>query len=49
MKLQTKLQKVERLRDAYESLLNGFEDKEEEIDPELEALLDKHAPLEEEK
>ncbi|KKK55553.1 hypothetical protein LCGC14_3073380, partial [marine sediment metagenome] len=49
IKLQNNIPQIERLRDAYENLIKGFDIEEEEVDPEIEALLDKHAPLETEK
>ena len=49
VELQNNIPQIERLRDAYDSLVTGFDKEEEEADPELEALLDKHAPIEEEK
>ena len=40
---------MKRLRDAYDGLLKGFdEDEDSEIDPEIQKLLDKHAPEDEE-
>ncbi len=39
---QLNLTQMKRLRDAYDGLLKGFDEKE--VDPELETLLNKHAP-----
>ena len=48
IKLQNNIPQIKRLRDAYDSLVKGFDAEEEEVDEELEDLLNKHAPEEEE-
>ncbi|KKK73063.1 hypothetical protein LCGC14_2897600, partial [marine sediment metagenome] len=50
IKLQNNIPQIERLRDAYASLLAGFdkEEEEEEIDPAVKAALDEFAPIDSE-
>ena len=48
IKLQNNIPQIKRLRDAYDGLVKGFDAEEEEVDEELEDLLNKHAPEEDE-
>ena len=47
IKLQNNIPQIKRLRDAYGTLVTGFdiEEEEVEVDVEGERLLDKHAPI----
>ena len=45
IKLQNNIPQIKRLRDAYGTLVTGFDVEEEEVDVEGERLLDKHAPI----
>ncbi len=45
IKLQNNIPQIKRLRDAYGTLVTGFDKEEEEVDVEGERLLDKHAPI----